>query len=522
MLKLIENQIKEWLYETIDSVYQIKPNLEKLKVDLPPDKTLGDFAIPVGFILAKPLKKNPFEIVENLAKVIEEREEIEKATPAKPGFLNIKLSNSFFQGFIEKVMNDENAFDFEKRDKTINLEYVSANPTGPLHIGHGRWAALGDSIARLLTKAGYIVNREFYVNDAGVQIQNLNKTVEALKKGGPVPEDGYKGEYVKEAVDSDLAPKDFFLEKQKQTLKEFEVEFDTFSSEIDLHESGVIPKTLKVLEEKGYLYEKEGATWFASTEFKDDKDRVLIKNDGKYTYFAPDIAYHLSKIERGADWLIDILGADHHGYVKRIKASVMALSDSKVEFDVLIGQLVNLFRGGEPVRMSKRTGDIVTLKEVIDEIGPDALRYVLVSKKQSQTIDFDLEEVKKQTKENPVFYIQYAFARINSILKKVEEVSKDFTLSKLELNDLNESERELLIKAISFKSEIFFSAVDYEPHRMAGYLLDLATAFHRFYEKCRVIDEGKIIEKRIYIIKTIAIVLRAGLTLLGIKSPERM
>jgi arginyl-tRNA synthetase len=519
MLPLFEEEIRALIAKAVREKFELELDQGKLKVGAPPESFMGDAAVPVGFLLSKILKRNPFEIVQELAGVIEKFPEIEKAEPAKPGFLNLYLSLSFFQEKIEVLIKDPEALNFSPKNEKVLLEYVSANPTGPLHIGHGRWAALGDSIARLMKKAGYEVHKEFYVNDAGVQINNLKRTIEALKSNDEVPEDGYRGEYVKEALESKLEPHEYFLERQKTTLENFGAEFDNFYSETKLHQSGEIEKALELLREKGYLYEEEGATWFRSTEFGDDKDRVLIKNDGKYTYFAPDIAYHLTKIERGANRLVDILGADHHGYVKRITAAVMALSGKKVKFDVIIGQLVNLFRAGEPVRMSKRTGDIITLEEVMDEIGRDALRYILVSKKHSQALDFDLEEVRRQTKDNPVFYIQYAFARINSIFKKIEDIPD---ISVLKLEKIEESERNLLNKIVRFKDEIYSAAMEEEPHRMATYLLDLAGLFHKFYEQNRVIDYGALIPYRYFIIQAAARVLREGLSLLGIRSPEKM
>lgn len=519
MLPLLENVFKDILLRLVQEKYEISLDASKIRIDTPPNPDMGDIASPIGFLLTKTLKRNPFEIVSELAEAVTAYPEIEKAEPAKPGFLNLTLSNDFLEKRARAILNDANALAFESQNKKIVLEYVSANPTGPLHIGHGRWAALGDSIARLFKAVGYEVHREFYVNDAGVQIGNLKRTVEALKKGEEVPEDGYQGEFVKEALKSDLEPDEYFLQRQKNTLESFKVKFDTFYSERTLHSSGVIPKAIELLREKGYIYDKDDAVWFRSTDFGDDKDRVLIKSDGSYTYFAPDIAYHLTKIERGGDWLIDILGADHHGYVKRITSGVMALSEKKVRFDVLIGQLVNLFRGGEPVRMSKRTGDIITLEEVMEEIGSDALRYILVSKKQTQTVDFDLDEVKQKTKDNPVFYIQYAFARINSIMKKLPEA---VNLENVHLNELNQSERKLLMKVMQFKDEIFYTAQDMEPHRLAAFLLDFAGLFHSFYEKNRVIDNDEVIAYRVFLIQVAAQVLRAGLSLLGIESPESM
>lgn len=519
MQNTFEAAIKQMIQKAVFSAYQIEISPTQIKVDTPPDKKMGDIAIPLGFLLTKTLKKPPFDIVTEMAEKIKSIPEIRAAEPAKPGFLNIFLSNAFFENCAKGIFADVSAFDFEPKEKKIFLEYVSANPTGPLHIGHGRWAALGDSIARLLKKTGYSVFCEFYVNDAGNQIENLKRTVAALKNNQPVPEDGYHGEYVKECLTSDLEPSQFFLEKQKQVLKKFRVVFDSYYSEKALHQSGAIPKAIEVLKEHGHIYEQEGACWFKSTAYGDDKDRVLKKTDGKYTYFAPDIAYHLTKIERGGEWLIDILGADHHGYVKRLTAAVMALSEKKARMDILIGQLVNLFRNGEPVRMSKRTGDMITLEEVIDEIGADALRYILVSKKHTQPIDFDLEVIKKQNSENPVFYIQYAFARINSILKNT---GAEIDLNSIQLKAMTDSEKELLLSVIRFKDEIEQAAQALDPQKLSAYLLNIAGLFHTFYEKNRVLNNGEVIKYRVFLILLVAKVLKEGLSLLGIESPEKM
>ncbi|HCL56388.1 MAG TPA: arginine--tRNA ligase [Spirochaetia bacterium] len=519
MLELLEKKTKTLLIEKIKETFQESIDPDQIKLAPPPQKEMGDICAPVGFLLTKTLKKNPFEIVSLLAEKMSSVSEFKDVQPAKPGYVNFFYSESFIEESVKEILENEKALDFNPIEKTFFLEYVSANPTGPLHIGHGRWAALGDSAARLLKKIGYRVYQEFYVNDAGNQVENLKKTVEALKSGKPVPEDGYHGEYVQDALKSELEPQAFFLEEQKKTLEKFRCAFDSFYSEKSLHESGAIEKAIRLLKEKGVLYEQEGALWFRSTDYGDDKDRVLIKSDGNYTYFAPDIAYHLTKIERGGDELIDILGADHHGYVKRITAAVSALSEKKVKLDILIGQLVNLFRNGDPVRMSKRSGEIITLDEVMDEIGVDALRYILVSKKHTQTVDFDLEEVKKQSKDNPVFYIQYAFARIHSIKKNIEE--KDYQ-PEINFKNLEESERQLLLFMLRFKDEVYKSALNFDPQILAAYLFDLASLFHQFYEKNRVIDQGNPVKYRLAIIETVSKVLEEGLSLLGMAAPKRM
>lgn len=519
MVLSLEMQLKIILQELVQKAFSIHLDLNLIKIEIPPQKEMGDFAAALGFLLAKELKQNPFVIVSTLANLLKEDSRFLNPTAAKPGFLNFFLAPLFLQNLTHEFLNNPQALLFQKKEQKVFLEYVSANPTGPLHIGHGRWAALGDSLARILKHIGYEVHREFYVNDAGNQINNLNRSVEALKKGEPVPEDGYHGAYLQEAVLFQGKPHHYFLNQQKETLKEFRCEFDCFYSEQSLHDGNEITQALDNLKEQGYLYQQDEALWFKSTLFGDDKDRVLIKNDGAYTYFAPDIAYHLTKINRGGQWIIDILGADHHGYVSRITAAVLALSQKKARMDVIIGQLVSLYRGGEPVRMSKRTGEMITLKEVVDEIGVDALRYILVSRKHSQTIDFDLEKIKEQNKENPVFYIQYAFARINSIFKNIQGHTFDLNPS---LENLKPYEKDLLILALSLKDEINVAAQQLDPSKLATYLFELASAFHGFYEKSRVLDQGKVVSYRVVLIKAVAQALNQGLNLLGIHSPDKM
>lgn len=519
MVLSLELQLKTILQELVQKAFAIHLDLNLIKIEIPPKKEMGDFAAALGFLLAKELKQNPFEIVSTLANLLKEDSRFLNPCAAKPGFLNFFLAPFFLHNLTTEFLNNPKALSFQQKTEKIFLEYVSANPTGPLHIGHGRWAALGDSLARLLQHIGYEVHREFYVNDAGNQINNLNRSVDALKKGEPVPEDGYHGAYLKDALLFNGPAHHYFLSQQKETLKEFRCQFDCFYSEQSLHDGNEISKAINTLKDQGYLYQEEGALWFKSTLFGDDKDRVLIKNDGAYTYFAPDIAYHLTKINRGGQWIIDILGADHHGYVNRITAAVLALSQKKARMDVIIGQLVSLYRGGEPVRMSKRTGDMITLQEVIEEIGVDALRYILVSKKHSQTIDFDLEKVKEQNKENPVFYIQYAFARINSIFKNLKDI--EFNLNP-NLDALLPYEKDLLILALQLKDEIQTAALQLDPSKLANYLFELAVAFHGFYEKSRVLDQGKVIAYRVIIIKAVALALKKGLNLLGMDSPEKM
>ncbi len=495
------------------------------KIEYPKERKFGDYSTPVAMQLAKILKKNPLEIAGQIKKELDGDTKYKTIEVVKPGFINVFLSDKTLFSELGKIQKQrENYSRPEKKSEKILFEYVSANPTGPLHIGHGRWAALGDTLSRILLWAGYTVFREFYVNDAGVQIEKLNRTVQALKNGESIPEDGYHGEYVKDVLGFDGEPIDFFLEQQRKTLLEFRVAFDNFFSEKkELHATDKVERVIEELKEKSYTYEKENALWFKSTDFGDYKDRVLIKTNGDYTYFSPDIAYHKTKIERGYNRIINFFGADHHGYIKRIKAAVEALSENKVKFDVIIGQLVFLFREGQPVKLSKRSGNIITLEEVMQEIGIDATRYFLTSKKADTPLDFDITLAQKQSSDNPVFYIQYAFARMNSIVRKAEEKKVEITLD-FEPTELHHAERDLIVKVLKYPEEILDAAEQLEPHRVTNYLLDTATLFHKFYETCRVIDENNdnATQMRLFIVFSLRLCLETLLGLTGITAPERM
>ena len=410
----------------------------------------------------------------------------------------------------------------------ILIEFVSANPTGPLHIGHGRWAAIGDSISRILKGAGYMVQTEFYVNNVGRQVNLLIESVQAHMNGTPVPQDGYAGSYVKEIADDckDVKADDLkdhvlnkILDEQKKTLSSINVNFDNWFSEETLHKSGRIKETIEALKNKGSVYEKDGALWFKSTDFGDDKDRVLVRENGEPTYFAADLAYHEDKFKRGFELLINVWGTDHHGYVKRLESSLVALGHSADSLKIIIGQLVSLYRGDEPVRMSKRTGDMITLKEVIEETGSDATRFFLLMTGADSHMDFDIELAKKKSMDNPVYYVQYAHARICSVFKeaKMDPDSADLGLL------VHEAERELTKKLIDFSDAINRSAVSMEPHHMARYARELAALFHSYYHKCRVITEDKELTKaRLLLLKSTRIVLSNVLKLLGISSPKEM
>lgn len=497
----------------------------KIEIEYAADEKFGDYASAVAMRLSKQLKKNPFEIaaaiVEDMDKTIFEKVEI-----AKPGFINMTLSKKFINENINNILVSQ---DYQKglteNPKKIQIEYVSANPTGPLHIGHGRWAAIGDTLYRILTYAGHNVEREFYVNDAGEQIAKLNATIDAVKNGQDIPEDGYHGDYIKDIAKMEGVPKDILLNEQKRLLKKFGCEFENFASEQAVKDKGEVEKAIKFLQAHGYLFEENGALWFRSSSFGDDKDRVLQKSDGSYTYFAGDIAYHKTKVERGYDLLINILGADHHGYVARITAAVKTLGENKTELNVIIGQLVRLFRGKEPVRMSKRTGDIITLEEVIDEIGVDSTRYFLIMRSPNTTLDFDLELAKKHDNDNPVYYAQYAYARICNIFVKREEKELSFDAGKK--FDITKTDNNTSVKLakiiLHFADEIYLCASLFEVHHIVSYVHELSAAFHRFYYENTVLDENEEVRNnRLLLALATKKILGICFDIIGIEKLQRM
>ncbi len=488
-------------------------------VEIPKDKKIADYATNISFKLSATLKLSPMiiadQITPEIVKIFEEKMSGAFEIFALRGFINFKLKSNYC---FEYIGNDGFSLKLVESNKKVLLEYVSANPTGPLHIGHGRWAAMGDTLKRILVHVGYDVDTEFYINDAGNQIANLLLSIEARRNNLPLPEDGYAGEYVKDLV-KEADPIQAVLLQQTDILRKFKVTFDRwFSEKKELHENGFVNSAVSVMKEKGLTYEQEGALFFRSTDFGDDKDRVLIKADGSYTYFAADIAYHKNKVDRGYNHLINIWGADHHGYIKRVKAALFSLFGDKVELEVLLGQLVSLFRNGEEVRMSKRTGEMITLEEVIEDIGCDAGRFFLVSKQADTALDFDLELAKKQTSDNPVFYVQYAHARICSILNTSQikaELDEDIVVEEIE--------HSLMRYLVHFEDELMIAVQNREPHRIATYLMELANMFHSFYHQCKVIsDDKKLSANRLAIISAIKKVLATGLDLLGVSAPEKM
>lgn len=519
----IKQIIRKHVENALKKAFDIKT--DNIPINYPDKREFGDYATPVCLSLARELKQKPRDIAEKLKTILETDDMFAKVEIAGPGFVNFFLSDAFLESELREIVADPR---FGQNDtlagRKILLEYVSANPTGPLHIGHGRWAAIGDSMARILRFCGADVLTEFYVNDAGNQVENLRKSVTAAKNGQPIPEDGYHGDYIKEIAESmskNDDPVQLLLADQQKTLDKFRVDFDNYFSELSLRDSGYVDETIAFLKANGYTYEQDGALWFRTTDYGDDKDRVLVKSDGKYTYFAVDISYHRKKIARGYPELINVLGADHHGYVGRMNAAISIFGDN-ASLQIIIGQLVNLFRDGEPVRMSKRTGDMISLDEVIDEIGVDASRYFLVMRKTSTHLDFDLAEAKKQSDDNPVFYIQYASARIGGILRNAEEQGATYDSNAAGVNDSPEA-RDVILELIKFPETVADIAEALEPHRVPQYLDGLAGAFHRFYHHHRVLGEApEVTARRLAIVKAMQNVIRSGLGLIGVDAPERM
>ena len=491
------------------------PAPEHIAIECPENPEFGHYASPIAMTLARTLRKSPKDIATQLVSFLQ-HDDFARVEVAGAGYINFFLSDTLLSAYLTHVLKtNKPGTNTLLEGKGFHVEYVSANPTGPLHIGHGRWAAVGDTLARFLTHCGGKVYREFYVNDAGVQIANLNASVKAVSEGKPVPEDGYHGTYIKELAEESkkrgVAPEIIMQKAQEESLRAFRVEFDCWFSEKNVHSDGSLQSALEKLKKMGVAYEQDGALWFKSSDYGDDKDRVLIKSDGSYTYFAADIAYHYDKVKRGHRNLINILGADHHGYVERIKAAVHIFGG---ELTVLLGQLVNLFRDGEPVRMSKRTGDIITLDEVVEEIGVDAVRYLLIRRPMTATVDFDLAKAKSQNDDNPVFYVQYAHARICSILRNSQK-----SPATTGFND--DQERQLLIELLKFEDVLAEVAFDYDLQKIPAYLENLASAYHRFYRQCRIIDDANE-SLRIALCQATGKTLATGLDVLGVSAPEVM
>jgi arginyl-tRNA synthetase len=519
------------------------------------DPAHGDYATNIAMVLAKQAKKNPLEIAKAIAAQVPSDGPLAGVEVAPPGFINFRLSPTWLTGVLATILADGPAYGRSNAGKgtKVLLEFVSANPTGPLHVGHGRWAAIGSALANLLNTAGFEVTSEFYINDAGNQMLLLGRSVEARMRevlGQPLvlPEDGYQGAYIRDVAEAALAKlgaatlelpeeqrvakltdfaRDYLLKVQQDTLAQLRTHFDGYFSERTLHPDGVL-EAIEHLKTTDNLYLQDGAWWLRSMPFGDDKDRVVLRENGQPTYLAADVAYHWSKLRRGHEVLVNILGADHHGYVARLTAAVQALGGKPDTLRCIIGQMVNLFRDGEPVRMSKRSGEMVTLQDVIDEVGADAARYFLIMRSTDSTLDFDLALAKRETADNPVFYVQYAHARICSILRLAAEqgIATDAGALANEAvrNLLEPDERNLLMKLAAYPDEIAAAALAMEPYRLARYAQELATTFHQFYTTCRVLTEDVDLTRfRLALIQGTRTVLRNVMEdVLGVSAPERM
>lgn len=527
--------------------------IPEIILEIPREKAHGDYATNIAMQLTRIARRNPRQIAEGIVENFnKEAASISKIEIAGPGFINFYMDNSYLTGVVGQVLQaGENYGRTESGNhEKVQVEYVSANPTGDLHLGHARGAAFGDALCNVLAFAGYDVQREYYINDAGNQIVNLAKSIEAryfqaLGKDVEMPEDGYYGqdiiEFGKELAEKDgdkyveidsqerfeyfkVWGRDRELEKIKKDLADFRVQFDEWFSETSLYQSGAITEVLDELRKRGYIYEQDGATWLRSTDFGDDKDRVLIKQDGTYTYLTPDIAYHENKYNRGFDRLINIWGADHHGYIPRMKAAMQCLGHRPEQLVVLINQMVSLYQGGEKVKMSKRTGKAVTMRDLMEEVGTDATRYFFTMRSQDAHLDFDMDLAISKSNENPVFYVQYAHARICSIFRKAEENGIALDLNAADFSGLtSEKETDLLKHLGAFPEEVGEAAAALAPHRVVRYVYDLATLLHSFYNAEQVItDNAGLTQARLALMKAVQITIQNSLRLIGVSAPERM
>ena len=550
----IIDQVKETLIEEIKASIlkaQLVDEVPEIKIETPKDSTNGDYSTNIAMVLTKIARKNPREIATQIVENLDTtKANVKKVDIAGPGFINFYLDQQYLTTVIETALNKGETFGQadESKNESIIVEYVSANPTGDLHIGHARNAAVGDTLSNILSAAGYDVTREYYINDAGKQIENLAQSIEArydqaMGVDTELPEDGYYGKDII-SIGKDLAEKhpeikdqqeeeriktfrklglDYEMAKLKNDLNDFNIHFDSWFSETSLYEANEITAVLDKMTELGYTFEKDGATWLRTTEFGDDKDRVLVKQDGTYTYFLPDIAYHYDKVERKFDKLINLFGADHHGYINRLKASLETFGVDSNRLEIQIMQMVRLLQDGVEVKMSKRTGNAITLRDIMDEVGVDAARYFLTMRSPDTHFDFDMELAKKESQDNPVYYAQYAHARISSIIRQAEEkgikLDKDVDLSLI----THDKAFELLKKIAEFEPTIVSAAESRSPHRMTNYIQDLAAQFHKFYNAEKVLtDDIEKTKAHLALIEAARITLRNALKLIGVSAPESM
>ena len=547
----LSKTIKKCL-ESLISANKITVNdIPEIKIERPKNKDHGDYASNIALMVAKPAGVNPREVAQLLVDELSKNPAFKKVEIAGPGFLNFTLESASLGEVVKTIIKEANKYGHTNtlQGQNINVEFISANPTGPLHLGHTRWAAVGDALARVLVASGAKVAREFYINDRGTQIDKFGISICAAANNEAIPEDGYHGAYIKDLAIEIVKEKPEILKlskdkqviefreegykkqlkQQQSVLDDFRTHFDVWYSERSLHSSGAVEKGLAVLKKHGHVFELEGATWLKTTDFGDDKDRVLIKADGEYTYFASDTAYYVDKRSRGFDVNIYLLGADHHGYVNRLRAvSACAGDDPDKNVEVLIGQLVKMLKNGQEVRLSKRAGNIITLEDLVDEVGVDAARYTLTRYPVETSLTLDIDLLTSHTNDNPVFYVQYAHARISAVLRAAVEKGIDWQKNTFNPAVLITSQEAELLGALSeFPRIVAASASLREPHRVARYLEELATAYHSFYSACRVLPmDGELVtdvtNARLLLCAATRQVVRNGLDLLGVSAPEKM
>ena len=522
-----------------------------IPLERPKNRDHGDYASSIALQLAKPAGKNPREVAELLKRDLETLPEVSAVDIAGPGFINITLNRASQADLVRTILSAKSEYGHGSAlaGVKINLEFISANPTGPLHLGHTRWAAVGDALGRVLSAAGASVTREFYINDRGNQMDLFGQSVQAAALGQPIPEDGYKGDYIIDLAKSVVvqnptitelpaaerliafreAAYQLQLKDQQRVLDTFNTHFDVWFSERSLHDGGSVEHGVDKLRSQGHVFEIDGATWLRTTDFGDDKDRVLVKANGDLTYFSSDTAYYINKRERGFDICIYMLGADHHGYIHRLKATAACAGDDpEYNIHVLIGQLVKIMEGGEEVKLSKRAGTIITLEELVEKVGVDAARYTLIRYPVDTPMVMDIDVLKRNTNENPVYYVQYAHARIAAVLRNAEELKIPAGLDNFDPSQLShDRENQLLGSLAEFPRIVAGAAELREPHRVARFLEELAGVYHGFYADCRVLPMGDeaitpLHSARINLCAATLQVLKNGLELLGVSAPERM
>jgi arginyl-tRNA synthetase len=516
-----------------------------ITLERPKNREHGDYATSIALQLAKEIGKSPREVASVLQAEIAKISGVSSVDIAGPGFINITLNRATQAELVRTILTSKNEYGRggSLLGVSINLEFISANPTGPLHLGHTRWAAVGDALGRVLSAAGAKVTREFYINDRGRQMDLFGQSVQAAATGQPIPEDGYQGNYIADlakevvAANPGISTTEEFREaaykvqlaQQQRVLEEFHTHFDVWFSERSLHDSGAVQHGLEKLRSQGHVFEEAGAVWLRTTDFGDDKDRVIIKEDGDLTYFASDTAYYINKRERGFDICIYMLGADHHGYIHRLKATAACAGDNPdYNVEIMIGQLVKIMEGGEELKLSKRAGTIITLEELVEKVGVDAARYTLIRYPVDTPMVMDIDVLRRNTNENPVYYVQYAHARIAAVLRSAQELKVGATLETFDPTQLSHDRENELLGALAEYPRIVASAAEFrEPHRIARYLEELAGVYHGFYADCRVLPLGDeaasaVHSARAALCAATMQVIANGLELLGVSAPERM